>query len=117
MKCRPLRRRYIVFELIGKADDSAILSAFDAIAPGRGMTRLVRREGPYVLVRFDHRTAAEIRGKTPITLAQQSAELRSVLTAGTVMKARGKIKKLLRKRYAGDEEAVPVKQNKKMLIQ
>lgn len=116
MKCNPLRRRYIVFELSGEVEESAITNAFTALAPERPMTKLIRREGRYIIVRFDHLTAREIRNKSPIQLNQQNAEIKSIFTSGTMMKAREKIKKLLRKHYAGDEEAVPVKQNNKMLI-
>jgi hypothetical protein len=97
MKCSPLRRRYIVFELIGEAEDSAIASAITSLVPGRAMTKLIRREDRYIIVRFDHLTAREIRSKSPILLGQKNAEIRSILTAGTVMKAKEKVKKLLRK--------------------
>jgi hypothetical protein len=116
MKCRSLRRRYIVFELIGEAEDSTIARVITSLAPESTMTRLIRREGRYIIARFDHLTARGIKSKSPIPLGQENAEIRSILTVGTVMKAREKIKKLLRKHYPGDEEAVPVKQNNKMLI-
>jgi hypothetical protein len=116
MKCSQLRRRYIVFELIGEANDSAIMNSLAALTPERETTKFIRRENNYIIVRFDHRTAKEIRNKSPISLGANNAEIRSLLTAGTLLKAREKIKKLLRKQYSGDEEAVPVKQNNKMLI-
>lgn len=117
MKCRSLRRRYVVFELKGDAKDSEILRAIAEHSNERGMTRLILREAPYVIVRVDHVAARDPRLRATMPLDAPGAEIRSVFTTGTILKAREKIKKLLRKDNAGDEEAVPVKQNKKMLIQ
>jgi hypothetical protein len=116
MKCRLLRRRYVVFELTGDAKASDIAGAIARCSGGRGITRLILREGPYIIVRVDHLTAGEAGLRMPIPLGSQGGEIRSISTTGTIMKAREKIKKLLRTDNAGDEEAVPVKQNNKMLI-
>lgn len=116
MKCRPLRRRYVVFELTGEAEDSEIVGTLSRHSRDRGMTRLILRDGPYVIVRLDHLTAREAWLRTAIPLGAPGAEIRSIITTGTILKAREKIKKLPRKDNAGDEEAVPVKQNNKMLI-
>jgi hypothetical protein len=116
VKCRPLRRRYILFELTGDAKDSDIIDAIAHRSGERGMTRLILREGPYIIVRVDHLTAREAGLRTPMPLGALGAEIQSISTTGSIMKAREKIKKLPRKDNVGDEEAVPVKQNKKMLI-
>jgi len=116
VKCRPLRRRYIVFRVAGEASDSDIVGAVTGPSCERGMTRLVLREGPYAVVRMDHIAAARAEARAPTRLANGGAEMRSVSTTGSIAKAREKIKKLLRRDIAGDEEAVPVKQNDKMLI-
>ena len=116
MKCRPLRRRYILFELTGDAKDNDIVDAIARHSRERGMTRLILREGQYIIVRVDHLTAGEAGLRTLMPLGGQGAEIQSISTTGSIMKAREKIKKLLRKDNAGDEEAVPVKQNNKMLI-
>ncbi len=117
MKCRSLRRRYVVFELKGDAKDSEIVSAIAEQSHERCMARLILREAPYVVVRVDQFTAQEPRLRATMPMGTPGAEIRSVFTTGTILKAREKIKKLLRKDNAGDEEAVPVKQNNKMLIQ
>lgn len=116
MKCRPLRRRYVVFKLLGDADDAALSRAIEVLAPQRPVTRLIRREGAFVIARFDHLAAQAVKGRPPISLNGQEAMMVPIFTTGSVMKAREKIKKLQRQHRAGDEEAVPVKQNDKMLI-
>lgn len=117
MKCRPLRRRYLLFRVKGGAGDSEIVGAIACRSRSRGAARLMLREGPYAVVRVDHLTASQPSLREPIPLGQKDAEMLSVSTTGSVRKAREKIKKLSHRDNAGDEEAVPVKQNDKMLIQ
>ncbi len=116
MKCNPLRRRYVVFRLIGEASDTTINSSLVSLTPKSTMTRLIRREGSYIIARVDHMAALEIRMNPSILLDNGNAELKPISTTGSVLKAKEKIKKLLREQETGDEEAVPVKQNNKMLI-
>jgi hypothetical protein len=116
VKCKPLRRRYILFELTGDAKDPQIVSALAQRSRGRGMTRLILRDGPYLIARVDHLTSLEAWLRTPLPIGTQGAEMRSIITTGTIIKAREKLKKLMPQDIHGDEEAVPVKQNDKMLI-
>ncbi len=96
MKCNPLRRRYVVFRLIGEASDTTINSSLVSLTPKSTMTRLIRREGSYIIARVDHMAALEIRMNPSILLDNGNAELKPISTTGSVLKAKEKIKKLLR---------------------
>lgn len=96
MKCRSLRRRYVIFEVSGAADDSAISQAIGTLSTARSMTKLIARIDQYALIRVDHLSAGGLRGCQPIDLYPGNAKMRSIATTGTILGARKKIKKLRR---------------------
>lgn len=82
--------------------------------------KVVYREGPFIILRLDNRTLESLKGhlsmQFPLMVRCEHADLRSIGSTGTIKKAKEKIKKSLAALRVGDEEAVPVKQKKKMLI-
>jgi hypothetical protein len=117
MKCRPLRRRYLLLETSAPIGDQEILSAVGRIAAPIAPLRIVYREGPFIILRLDNRTLGSLREHLqkhfPLSLRCGDVSLHSIASTGTIKKAKEKIKKSLASLRVGDEEAVPVKQKSK----
>jgi uncharacterized protein with ACT and thioredoxin-like domain len=115
MKCRPLRRRYLLLRSNVEVDDRAIISEICNIVTVESPPKVIDRRGPFIILRIDNKTLASLKavlGKHFIVRCG-GTELRSVVATGTIRKAREKIKKTLIALGGGDEEAVPVNQKSK----
>ena len=115
MKCRLLRRRYLLLRSDANIDDSAIISAVCQAVSPKSPLKIIGRQGLFVILRTDNRTLESMKlslGRH-FTLSCGGIELQPVFATGTLRKAREKIKKSRISLGVGDEEAVPVKQNSK----
>lgn len=107
---KKIRWRYILFRCSGELQERILLSHLKGIFMPR-QTKIIFREGPFILIRVDHMTWESLK-KThgrQIRINGGTFELESILAFGTIRKAREKIKAMKTISYHGDEEAVPVK--------
>ncbi|MBM5805567.1 MAG: hypothetical protein FJZ49_05875 [Candidatus Verstraetearchaeota archaeon] len=111
MKCRSLRRRYVIFRSSTTVDDASVISGLGAYIEPDRQTKVVYRWWPFLVVRLDQVLLGSLREKIgqQITLRCGTADLSSVATTGSIKRARERIKTLQEKLRIGDEEAVPVK--------
>jgi len=111
MKCRPLRRRYVILRSSAAVDDASVLSGLGAYMEPNRQTKVVYHQRPFVVVRLDQISLGVLREKIgrQFTVSCGTAELSSIATTGSIKKARERIKTLQEKLRIGDEEAVPVK--------
>jgi len=97
MKCRPLRRRYVVFKCSGYVDDIAVMDAICSLIIPRLPLKIILNQPPYLLLRTDNLSLEELkpRFKKELVVRCGGTELYPLASSGTIKKAREKIKKLI----------------------
>jgi hypothetical protein len=110
MKCRSLRRRYVVFKSNTVTDDASVISGLRTYIEPNLKTRVVYNKWPFIVLRLDQVSLGILRNKIgrQITIPCGTTELSSIVTTGSIKKARERIKTLQGELQIGDEEAVPV---------
>jgi hypothetical protein len=93
MKCRPLRRRYILLKCSEFPDDRDVISAFSGLVQPRLQLKIILKEPPYLLLRTDNISLETIKPRLEsMVIRCGNAELRPMASSGTIKKARERIK-------------------------
>ncbi len=107
---RSMRRRYILFKFSCNFREGHIISLLrDRFELPH--FKIVYRKDPFIIIRVDHLVWESLKRMygPRLKIISGELELESLMTSGTIRKAREKIKDLETISSHGDEEAVPVK--------
>ena len=94
MKCRDLRTRYLIFKSSGGLSPYLIPPALAKFSPSESRIKLVDSDGQYAIVRMDQRALKSIQSSLGrrIELQISGGSVTSIVSTGSVKKAREKIK-------------------------
>jgi len=94
LKCRELRTRYLVLKSSGGLSPCLIPSALAKFSPPESRIKLIDSDGQYAIVRLDQKALKSIQSSLGrrIELQISGGSVSSLVSTGTVKKAREKIK-------------------------
>jgi hypothetical protein len=96
LKCRDLRTRYLVFKSSGGLNPRLIPTAIAKFSPPESRIKLVGSDGQYAIVKLDQMALKAIQcslGRR-IELQLSGGHATSIVSAGTIKKAKEKIKEI-----------------------